>query len=72
MKFVVVGCGDWSVGIPSSHSVVTFDADGLVWNNDLIEHTKAMLREWDDNGTEVFTEEEYDELMNYEEEAMRE
>ena len=61
MKFVVVGAGDSSVGIPSSYSVVTFDSDSWEWNDDMIEHTKSLLKEWDDNGTTVYTEEEYDE-----------
>jgi len=59
-KFRVVGGGDQSVGIPESDVVVTFDGN-IIWDKQLVERTKELLKEWDDNGADVQTEEEFDE-----------
>ena len=60
MKFIICGGGDSSVGIWASDEVVTFEGNS-VWDEDLIKQTKEMLREWDDNGADIYTEEEYNE-----------
>jgi len=70
VKFVIEGRGDSSVGIPSSFGEVTMDIESMNWNEEEIERTKALLKEWDDNDTTVYTEKEYDDMIKQEEEMM--
>ena len=66
MKFHIVGGGDMSVGIAPSDEVVEFTGNST-WDEDLIQTTKDLLKEWDDNGATVYTEKEYDEMLKQEE-----
>lgn len=65
MKFIITGGGDRSVGIPATEEVVTFEGN-CNWDKDEIQRTKALLSEWDDNGADVLTEEEYDAMIEEE------
>ncbi len=67
MKFIIFGGGDSSVGIPSSETTVTFEGNDD-WDKDLIESTKNLLREFDDNGAEIMTEKEYNQMLKDENE----
>ena len=70
-KFVIAGGGDWDVGIPSSFVEVTFNGNAT-WNEDAINDMKSILKEWDDNGAYIYTEKEYDDMVQAELEQMRE
>jgi hypothetical protein len=61
-EFVIFGGGDSSVGIPSSHIVVTIEGNAIL-NKEGIEEFKDILRDWDDNGSRVLTAEEYDKMI---------
>lgn len=71
MKFIIMGGGDSSVGIPSSEEIVTFEGN-CVWDDDQIQRTKELLTEWDDNGADVQTEEEYIAQIDAEEKCQKE
>lgn len=65
--FVVEGRGDPDVGISPSFTTVTFESDAE-FTDELIEDTKKMLEEWDDNGSTAYTQEEWDKIIAEEEE----
>jgi hypothetical protein len=67
MKFFIIGGGDSSVGIPPSKEIVTFEGR-TVWDDDMIELTKEILKEWDDNGAKIFTEKEHESYLAMQEE----
>jgi len=71
MKFIIYGGGDSDVGIPSSCASVTFESNDT-WDKSLIETTKDLLREWDDNGARIETEEEYNSMIKQEQEHHKE
>jgi flagellar motor component MotA len=72
-KFIVEGGGDMDVGICPSNFTVTFEGFSSCWmeEND-IKFVKDMLKELDDNGATVYTEEEYNEILKMEEEHHKE
>jgi hypothetical protein len=67
MKFILFGGGDSSVGIPATEMTITFEGN-TIWDDDLIEITKRLLLEWDDNNARCLTEEEYNKEIEYENE----
>lgn len=71
MKFYITGGGDRSVGIWPTEEVVTFEGN-IQFDKDTIEQVRQMLKEFDDNGASVLTEDEYDLMMKAEEEAFKE
>lgn len=70
ITFIVVGGGDYSVGIPSSDWSATFK--GIMLDKGTIESIRRMLKDFDDNGATVYTEEEYDAELKREKEIFKE
>lgn len=68
MKFMIEGGGDLSVGLNAIESEIIIN-DNFTWDKEMIEDFKKVILEfYDVTGARAYTENEYNQILKYENE----